>query len=144
VSYAAGVAATFLDGLVLTSWEDGSEDLLCGGDTIVGAEVVATAGEAAPCRGGCLRYRDHQGHLPLSPRLFGFNGLVVSPHRRTGARTFHSSAHPEVVAAVGVPLGAKVVVAAGAEVVAVTGDPPMQRWSPLLVRLLSFQHNSCR
>jgi hypothetical protein len=30
-SYAAGVAATFLDGLVLTPWEDGSKDLLCGG-----------------------------------------------------------------------------------------------------------------
>jgi hypothetical protein len=34
---------------------------------VVGAEVVAAAGEAAPCRGGCLRCRDHQGHLPLSP-----------------------------------------------------------------------------
>jgi hypothetical protein len=31
MSYAAGVAATFLDGLVLAPWEDGSEDLLCGG-----------------------------------------------------------------------------------------------------------------
>jgi hypothetical protein len=30
-SYAAGVAAAFLDGLVLTPWEDRSEDLLCGG-----------------------------------------------------------------------------------------------------------------
>jgi hypothetical protein len=34
---------------------------------VVGAEAVAAAGEAAPCRGGCLLYRDHQGHLPLSP-----------------------------------------------------------------------------
>jgi hypothetical protein len=34
---------------------------------VVGAEVVAAAGEAAPCKGGCLRCRDHQGHLPLSP-----------------------------------------------------------------------------
>jgi hypothetical protein len=34
---------------------------------IVGAEVVATAGEAARCRGGCLRWRDHQCHL--SPSL---------------------------------------------------------------------------
>jgi hypothetical protein len=34
---------------------------------IVGTEVVAAVGEAAPCRGGCLRCRDHQGHLPLSP-----------------------------------------------------------------------------
>jgi hypothetical protein len=46
---------------------------------VVGAEVVAAAGEAAPCRGGCLRCRDHQGHLPLSPCLFGFNGLAAPP-----------------------------------------------------------------
>jgi hypothetical protein len=55
---------------------------------VVGAEVVAAAGEAAPCRGGCLRCRDHQSHLLLSSRLFGFNGLAVTPHRRTGARTY--------------------------------------------------------
>jgi hypothetical protein len=54
---------------------------------VVGTEVVAAAGEAAPYRGGCLRCRDHQSHLLLSPRLFGFNGIVVSPHRKTGART---------------------------------------------------------
>jgi hypothetical protein len=29
--HAAGVAAAFLDGLVLTPWENGSKDLLCGG-----------------------------------------------------------------------------------------------------------------
>jgi hypothetical protein len=45
----------------------------------VGAEVVAAAGEATRCRGGCLRRRDRQSHLPPSPRLFGFNGLVVTP-----------------------------------------------------------------
>jgi hypothetical protein len=55
---------------------------------IVGAEVVAATGEAAPCRGGCLRCRDHQSHLLLSPRLFGFNGLAVTPRRRTRARTY--------------------------------------------------------
>jgi hypothetical protein len=55
---------------------------------VVGAEVVAAAGEAAPCRGGCLRCRDHQSHLLLSPRLFGFNGLAITPRRRTGARTY--------------------------------------------------------
>jgi hypothetical protein len=54
---------------------------------VVGAEVVAAAGEATHCRGGCLRWRDHQSHLPPSPRLFGFNGLVVTPRRRMGART---------------------------------------------------------
>jgi hypothetical protein len=46
---------------------------------VVGAEVVTAAGEATCCRGGCLRRRDRQSHLPLSPRLFGFNGLVVTP-----------------------------------------------------------------
>jgi hypothetical protein len=34
---------------------------------VVGAEMVAAAGEAARCRGGCLRWRDHQLHL--SPSL---------------------------------------------------------------------------
>jgi hypothetical protein len=54
---------------------------------VVGAEVVAAAGEATHCRGGYLRWRDHQSHLPSSPLLFGFNGLVAAPRRRTGART---------------------------------------------------------
>jgi hypothetical protein len=40
-----------------------------------------------------------------------------------GARTFHSGAHPEVVAAASVPHGAEVMVAANAEVVAIAGDP---------------------
>jgi hypothetical protein len=35
--------------------------------TVVGAEVVAAAGVATYCRGGCLRWRDHQSHLPPSP-----------------------------------------------------------------------------
>jgi hypothetical protein len=56
--------------------------------TDVGAEVVAAAGEAPHCRGGCLRWRDRQCHLPPGLRLFGFNGLVVAPHRKTGARIF--------------------------------------------------------
>jgi hypothetical protein len=82
--------------------EDGSEDLFAraGVDAIrrystgaqvaavVGAEVVAAAGEAPHCRGGCLCWRDRQCHLPLGPRLFGFNGLVAAPRRKTGARTF--------------------------------------------------------
>ena len=54
---------------------------------VVGAEVVVADGEAARCRGGCLRWRDHQCHLPPSLQLFGFNGLVVAPRRKTGART---------------------------------------------------------
>jgi hypothetical protein len=62
-----------------------------------------------------------------------------------GRGPIRSSAHPEVIAAVGGPLGAEVVVATVAEVVAVAGDPPMQRWSPPLVELsrASFQRDSC-
>jgi hypothetical protein len=50
-----------------------------------------------------------------------------------------------MIAAVGEPLRVEVVVAAGAEVVAIVGDPSMQRWSPLLVELsgASFQRDSC-
>jgi hypothetical protein len=50
-----------------------------------------------------------------------------------------------VIAAVGEPLGAEVVVAAGVEVVAVAGDPSMQRWLPPLVGLSGarFQRDSC-
>jgi hypothetical protein len=71
-----GVAATFLDGLVLTpvgGWERGHFRALrqppyTGAEVAaaVGAEVVTAAGEAAHCRGGCLRWRDHLSHLPLS------------------------------------------------------------------------------
>jgi hypothetical protein len=82
--------------------EDGSEDLFARAGVAairrygtgaqvaaaVGAEVVAATGEAPHYRGGCLRWRDRQCHLPPGLRLFGFNGLVVAPHRKTGARTF--------------------------------------------------------
>jgi hypothetical protein len=40
------------------------------------AEVVTSAGETI--RATCRRVS----------RLFGFNGLIVTPRRRTGARTF--------------------------------------------------------
>jgi hypothetical protein len=66
-SYAAVVAAAFLDGLVLTPvGQTGARTPSCvlrqppptGTEVtaVVGAEVVAAAGEAAPCRGGCLRW----------------------------------------------------------------------------------------
>jgi hypothetical protein len=98
-SCAVGAATAFLDGLVLTpSVRTGartSSRVLrqpppTGAEVaaVVGAEVVAAAGEAARCRGGCLRWRDHQRHLPPSLQLFGFNGLVVAPCRKTRARTF--------------------------------------------------------
>jgi hypothetical protein len=98
-SCAVGAAAAFLDGLVLTpSVRTGARTYSrvlrhpppTGAEVtaVIGVEVVATTGEAARCRGGCLRWRDHQRHLPLSLQLFGFNGLVVAPRRKTGARTF--------------------------------------------------------
>jgi hypothetical protein len=81
--------------------EDGSKDLFARAGAaaihrygtgaqvaaVVGAEVVDAAGEAPHCRGGCLRWRDRQCHLPPDLWLFGFNGLVVAPRRKTGART---------------------------------------------------------
>jgi hypothetical protein len=99
-SYATGAAAAFLDGLVLTpvvrtgsKTSSGAlvQPLPIGAEVITasgGADVVASAGEATHCRGGCLRWRDHQFHLPLDLWLFGFNGLTVTPHRRMGARTY--------------------------------------------------------
>jgi hypothetical protein len=96
-------------------------------------------------RGGCRRWCDRQCHLPPSIQLFGFNGLVVAPRRKTGRGPFRSGAHAEMIAAAGEPLGVEVVVAAGVEVVAVAGDPSMQRWSPPLVELsgASFQRDFC-
>jgi hypothetical protein len=96
-SYAVVVAAAFLDGLVLTPvGQTGARTPSCvlRQPPPTGTEVAAAAGEATPCRGGCLRWRGHQSHLPLSPRLFGFNGLVVAPRRRTGARTFSQWCSP--------------------------------------------------
>jgi hypothetical protein len=99
-SYAVRVEAAFLDGLVLTPVvRTGAKTSSCtlvqplpiGAEVVAaagGADVAASAGEAVHCRGGCLRWRDRQFHLPPDPRLFGFNGLAVTPRRRTGARTY--------------------------------------------------------
>jgi hypothetical protein len=99
-SYAAGAVAAFLEGRVLTpAVRTGARTSSCvlgqplsiGAEVVAstgGADVVASAGEAAHYRGGCLRWRNRQCHLPPDLRLFGFNGLAVSPHRRTGARTY--------------------------------------------------------
>jgi hypothetical protein len=86
-----------------------------------GADVVASAGEATHYRGGCLRWRGRQCHLPPDLRPFGFNSLAVTPVGGRGRGPIRSSAHPEVITAAGEPLRAEVVVAAGAEVVAVVG-----------------------
>jgi hypothetical protein len=90
------------------------------------AEVVASAGEAvnATCR-----------------RTSGPLALVASlspPVGGQGRGPIHSSAHPEVVTAAGEPLGAEVVVAAGAEVVAVVGGAV---WNQLSARLLLVQRS---
>ena len=96
-------------------------------------EVVASAGEtvSANCR-----------------RTFGSLALMASlssPVGGWGRGPIRGSAHPEVIAAIGKPLEAEVVVTAGVEVVAVVGNPSMQRWSPMLVGLsrASFQRDSC-
>jgi hypothetical protein len=76
-----------LDGLVVTPVGGRGRGPLRHGPRV---EVVAAAGERLAsrwCRGGRHRWPDHQRHLPPSLKLFGFNGLVVAPHRRTGMRT---------------------------------------------------------
>jgi hypothetical protein len=60
---------------------------------VIGAEVAAAAGEAAHCKGGCLRWQDHQRHLPPSLQLFGFNGLVVAPPWEDGGEDLFVMAH---------------------------------------------------
>jgi hypothetical protein len=97
------------------------------------AEVVASAGKTI--KATCRRVPDSLALMAsLSPPV---GGRGRGPPR--------NGTHPEVVAAAGKPLGAEVVVAAGAEVVAVDGEPLVQRWSPPLVRLprASFQRDSC-
>jgi hypothetical protein len=99
-SYTVRVEAGFLDGLVLTPVvRTGAKTSSCalvqplpiGAEVVAatgGADVAASDGEATHCRGGCLRWRDRQCHLSPNPRPFGFNGLAVTPRRRTGARTY--------------------------------------------------------
>jgi hypothetical protein len=97
------------------------------------AEVVASAGESVKAT-----YRRVPDSLALMASL-------SPPIGERGRGPPCNGAHPEVDAAAGKPLGVVVVVAAGAEVVAVTGGPLMQRWPPPLVRLLgaNFQCDSC-
>jgi hypothetical protein len=97
------------------------------------AKVVASAGETVSAT--CRRTSDSLALM----------ALLSSPVKGRGRGPIRSSAHPEVIAAAGESLGAKVVVAPGAEVVAVVGNPSMQRWSPPLVGLpgASFQRDSC-
>jgi hypothetical protein len=52
---------------------------------------------------------------------------LSSPVGGRGRGPIRSSAHLEVIAAASEPLEAEVVAAAGAEVVAVVGNPSMQR-----------------
>jgi hypothetical protein len=106
MSYAVRVEVAFLDGLVLTPVvRTGAKTSSCvlvqplpiGAEVVAatgGADVAASAGEASHCRGWCLRWRDRQCHLPPDPRPFGFNGLAVTPHRRTGARTYSQQHSP--------------------------------------------------
>jgi hypothetical protein len=96
-------------------------------------EVVASAGET-------IKATYH--HVPNSLALMA---LLSPPIGGLGRGPLRNGTHPEVVAAAGKPLGAEVVVAAGAEVVAIAGEPSVQRWSSPPVRLpgASFQRDSC-
>jgi hypothetical protein len=129
--------------------EDGSEDLsACAGAAairrystgaqvaaVVGAEVVAATGEAPHCRDGCLRCETVSATCHRAPDSLALLASLSPPVGGWGRGPIRSSAHLEVITAAGEPLGAEVVVVAGAEVVAVAGDPSMQRWSPPLVGL---------
>jgi hypothetical protein len=91
------------------------------------AEVVASTGEtvSATCH-----------------RTFGSLALMASLSPPVGGRgrgPIRSSAHPEVIAATSEPLGAEVIVAAGAEVVDVVGGAVR---SQLPARLLLVQRSS--
>jgi hypothetical protein len=85
--------------------------------------VVAAVGEAPHCRGGCLRWRDRQCHLPPDLRLFGFNGLVVAPIGTRGRGPFRSGVHAEMIAAAWRVVSAEVAATVGADVVASAGEP---------------------
>ena len=87
------------------------------------AEVVASTGETIKAT-----YR----RVPDSLALMASLSPPVGGRERGPPC---NGAHPEVDAAAGKPLGVEVIVAANAEVVAATGDPLMQRWSPPPVRL---------
>jgi hypothetical protein len=76
-------------------------------------EVVASA--SGTIKASCRRVPDFLALMAsLSPPVGG-----------RGRGPSCNGAHPGVVATAGKPLGAKVVVAAGAEVVAAAGDPLM-------------------
>jgi hypothetical protein len=90
---------------------------------VVGAEVVAAAGESPHCRGGCLHWRDRQCHLPPDPWLFGFNSLVVAPVGRRGRGPFRSGVHAEMIAAAWRVVDAEVAATVGTDVVASAGEP---------------------
>jgi hypothetical protein len=75
-----------LDGLVLTLVGGRERGPLCHGERL---EVVAATGDPLAshwCRGGRRRWPNHPHHQPPCSQLFGFNGLVVTPRRETGAR----------------------------------------------------------
>jgi hypothetical protein len=91
------------------------------------AEVVASAGETVSST--CRRT---PGYLALMASL-------LPPVGGRGRGPIRSNAHPEVIAAAGEPLGAEVVVAAGAEAVAVVGGAVRRQ---LPTRLLSVQRSS--
>jgi hypothetical protein len=117
--------------------EDGSEDLfvragaaaICRYGTgaqvaaVVGAEVVAAAGEAPHCTGGCLRWRDRRCHLPPCPDSLALMASLSPPVGRRGRGPFRSGVHAEVIAA--------------------ASELSVQRWPPSSVLMWSPPPASC-
>jgi hypothetical protein len=66
--------------------------------TVVGAEVVAAAGEAARCRGGCLRWRDHQ-----RPNTLALMASLPPPVGGRGRGPLRNGAHIEAAIIVVTP-----------------------------------------
>jgi hypothetical protein len=149
-SYAAGAAAAFLDGLVLTPIvRTGAKTSSCAlvQPLPIGAEVVAaTSG---------LMWSPPLVKLPTAEVVASTGESVSATCRRTsgslalmaslsppiggrGRGPICSSTHPEVTAAAGEPLGAEVIVVAGAEVAAVVGGAVRNQ---LPARLLLVQRS---
>jgi hypothetical protein len=81
----------------------------------------------------CVGQFNHQNQLGSRCKPNSLSASLSPPVGGRGRGPIRSSAHPEVIAAAGEPLGVEVVVAAGAEVVAVVGGAIR---SQLPVRLL--------
>jgi hypothetical protein len=125
-SYAVGVAVGFLDGLVLTPWEDGSEDLFGR------AEAAAVAGKPPVQRwplSSVLRWSPPLVRLSTAEVVASAGETInATCHRAFDSLALMASLPPPVGKRGRGPLrnGAR------AEVVATAGESSVQRWSPPL------------